>query len=122
MLTCNMKDIMKETNDGSTCYNSIVTATVVYQSIKIFKYLMQYDKFPNIDLSCVDGRQQDTALILACWHRKTKIVSLLLNHPNMTKKIINMIDTQGGTAFFYAYSRNATDIVKIMINDERVDM
>ena len=33
-----------------------------------------------------------------------------------------MRDTEGSTAFFYACEKDAFDIVKIMINDERVDL
>ena len=120
MLTCNMKDIMNEANDPY--YKSIVSAAIMRGGTQIFNYLMQYEMFPNIDLSCIEGAQHDTALIFACWYRKTKIAQLLLNHPNMTKKIINMTDTDGCTAFYYVCERDVIDIVKIMINDERVDV
>ena len=61
-------------------YKSIVNAVVDHGSIKILEYLMQYNKFPNIDLSCVENDGQVTALISASFWEKSTAVRLLLNH------------------------------------------
>ena len=120
MLTCNMKDIINEINCG---YKSIVFAAVLSDSIKIFEYLMEYDKFPNIDLSCIDSiPQKNTVLIFACYRGQSKMAQLLLNHPNMTQKIVNMSDHYGRSAFWWSCQKGLTDIVKMMIDDEKVDV
>ena len=127
MLACNRKDKMNQIRLNTWSYlvrynYCIVSSAIVYKSNQIFEYLMQYNIFPNIDLSVTDARDNQTSLILACRYCNTKMVQLLLKHPNMTKKVINMQDVSGQTAFLAACDAGAFNIVQIMINDDRVDI
>ena len=53
---------------------------------------------PQTDLSITDTPEKYTLLMEACAYDHCNIVKLLLNHPKMTKDIINMQDESGNHA------------------------
>ena len=89
--------------------------------------------FPNID---IDTREEsmfeDTPLTLAAYYKRVEIVSLLINHPNMTQELINYGDYIGQTPLHCACSKSnfnddatfddAADMVKILIDDKRTNI
>ena len=59
------------------------------------KYRCNYNyKFPNIDIISPESYfGQNTPSTLAAYYKHAEIVSLLINHPNMTKNGINIYET-----------------------------
>ena len=95
--------------------------------------------FANIDLSVYLQRSKDTLLTYCAYHRRSKVLSLLINHPSMTKKLINKIDSNYNdlTPFHCAVTRNynnqllaqdkddhddVLNIVTMLLNDKRTDI
>ena len=134
---------------NSLLFGVIEHASEVSTSTKIAKYLLApiqiKDKhngniisFPNIDIhsvnlhgSCMNTRK-DTPLGHASYHRHVEIVSLLINHPNMTKDGINKAGSKGLTPLHCACDKLGTDshgkqndgvkIAQMLIDDERTDV
>lgn len=90
-------------------------------SIKITKYLLSQ---PGIDLNLAPSKVSDTPLMIASLRRNDKICELLLNDPRMTKQGINMCDNLHRTALSYAcfQAPGCKQIIKLLLNDERVDV
>ena len=89
--------------------------------------------FANIDLS-ISNSDGLTVLILACSYKENEIVSLLINHPNMTKKLINDHESHpyGFTPLHCALSeysgpgKNSFErrikIVEMLVKDKRTNV
>ena len=94
--------------------------------------------FPTIDINSREFTYssrfgQDTPLTLAAFYKHDDIVSLLLNHANMTKNGINQSDRNGNTplhcaATFSIYIRSsatyddAANVARILIDDKRTNV
>ena len=63
-------------------------------------------------------------LIASCYYGDLKITQLLLNHPTMTKECINDNTTDYDTKspFYHACEKHHYQIIKLLLNDERVDV
>ena len=89
--------------------------------------------FPKIDIGQGSSSNQDTPLTRAAYFKDVEIVSLLLNHPNMTKNGINKCNKYGQTPLHCA-AMNVRDVrhtatdedvektAQMLINDERTDL
>ena len=78
--------------------------------------------FSNINLGIQDPLQGDTPLTIACHRSNLEIVKLLINHPNMTKDILNMKNYEGYTGLQTACWKGDYDIVALFLNDKRIDV
>ena len=89
--------------------------------------------FANIDLNISIGHfNDDTVLTVASFQRWVKIVSLLINHPNMTKELINECDLNSFTPLHYALakfvnagesgSEKGVKIVELLVKDKRTNL
>ena len=83
---------------------------------------MHYN-FPNIDVSSAGSTYNDmyTPLTIASHRKHVEIVSLLLNHPNMTKSELNKSDYFGQTPLHRVATSipKGTDTANININAEQ---
>ena len=139
--------------------SSILFGVIIYGAIKIATYLLapvavnkanddhiyikdknNIDKynynynFPNIDiLTPESSKTKDTPLTLAAHCKRVEIVSLLINHPNMTKDGINQGDNTGVVPLhcaccaphennLKASEQDSVSIAQMLINDERTDI
>ena len=85
----------------------------------------------NLDLSFGDGGIRNTPLTHAAYCKQVEIVSLLINHPNMTEKLMNKGDKFGLKPLHCAsmtkydsiddieLQDNALKIAQMLINDTR---
>ena len=87
--------------------------------------------FANIDLSLDLVTTKDTLLTYCAFYKYSKILSLLINHPNMTKKLMNKRDGTDLTPLHCAVTRNyhvsndkddVLNIVTMLLNDERTEI
>ena len=88
----------------------------------------------NINIHTRDALlAEDTPLTFAADCKRVEIVSLLINHPNMTKRGINQGDASGVTPLQCACSlphcsntdapfEDVVEIVKLLINDKRTNI
>ena len=85
--------------------------------------------FPEINLNH-QSHLGDTLLTLSCFKKFVQIVKLLINHPNMTKELMNTGDMFVGlTALHCAFcdslnsnENDAIEIAKMLINDKRTNI
>ena len=86
--------------------------------------------FENIDLNIDLKKTQDTLLTYAAYYRYSKMISLLINHPNMTKKLINETDAHKLSPLHCAVTfkrgnqveSNVIKIVTMLLDDERINI
>ena len=93
-----------------------------------------YYNFPKIDVTSVKHSDyNDTPLTIASYFKRVEIVSLLLNHPNMTKNGINKNNYFDATPLHCVsicphnvqhedVQEDATKIAQMLLNDERTDL
>ena len=99
------------------------------------KILIDFPKCSNIDVVCDEEiycNYGDTPLAMACMSMNENLVKLLLNHPNMTEKGINLVYHSLGprsgcnemTIFQWLCVTNRWDtgIAKMLCKDERTDV
>ena len=95
-----------------------------YDAVKIAQYLLGNKQ---IDINIREGICQETPLMQSVTRGSINVFKILLKHPKMTKKSINMIDSDGGwTAFYNAVcmadeSDENFEILQLLLNDKRVD-
>ena len=64
---------------------------------------------------------QYTPLLLAAHCNRVEMVSLLINHPNMTKSGINQGDITGNTPLMYAIEAHKK-IFQMLIKNDKIDV
>ena len=130
--------------------NSILFGVIAFGAIKIARYLLapvenykQNDdqikdsnnyNFANIDIVTFESSlTKHTPLTLAAYYKRVEIVSLLINHPNMTKNGINQGCFRGIVPLHCVCcvshpsnsnptEQDAASIAQMLINDERTDV
>lgn len=94
--------------------------------------------FPNIDiLTPTDDITKGTFVTCAAYYKQSKILSLLVNHPSMTKNMINKADGNGMAPLHYACSEfryrypftycsdelvEAMECVEVLVSDNRTNI
>ena len=121
-------DFTNDDNDDNGDKGSKIKGGDSIEKKDEYMYTYSYN-FPNIDVIGSKKRLYgDTFLTLATFHQEPDIVSLLINHPNMTKSGINQVANSGWTALHHALNHETEDpditieIATMLINDERTDI
>ena len=121
---CILRDIVKHhANKIARYILAPVTAGVVSENNMdnkdgdySYSYSYSYN-FPNIDITSSRSRlPEDMLLIYAVRNGCDEIVSLLLNHPNMTKECINNGDEDGFTPVHYACCQSSNYYIDNRLN------
>ena len=100
---------------------------------QLYKLLDNYDKNndkkakeiilqnPSLNINWQNKNDSNwTCLHNACWHNRYEIISLLLTqYPNINP---NLQHIGGSTPFHVACTRNSIESVKLLLNDERIDI
>ena len=115
------------------CYNwsdlNILPTVCEYDSINIARYILynpEYVNFQTIKVEVPTFGYERTPLMIATDSQCTEIVELLLTHPNMTKKGINMVDIMGYTALHFTCIARGDEefdirILNLLLQDDRID-
>ena len=137
--------VYESTYNGTLLYNnSLLFAAMEFRANKIAKFLL---KFPNIDIHATDSPIHrnathgvgDTPLLYASFYNQVEIVSLLINHPSMTKELMNQAGQFGAPLHcaaetdddltattnivdYIAARQDAAKIAQMLINDERTNI
>ena len=116
---------------------SLLGESLRFRSKKIIKYLLTDKKFHNVDVTDhfkvkrgmpKSAKSRNIPLMWAVHNKRVNTLSLLLNHPKMTKECINGTKMYGPTALYFAITSDPshglnvqTKMIKLLINDERTN-
>ena len=125
---------------------SVIITAIEASSFKILEYLLgDADDDDNDDnysfKESIDVNEEYSVmspLSMAARYKQANVVSLLIKHPNMTKKGINASTAAGRTALHYACFlsgihdqtvaqrkktiENSVEIIKLLVSDKRTDV